>query len=141
MTDQRERERELRRYETIVETVEAPVYALDGEGRFAFVNRAFVRKTGYDEDELIGAPSRSSGPAPSPRYDDDELIGAHVEGVLDSENIERDEGVIRPLRAANADSATFEVDLVGDDDERIPCENHVVSLVSEERALQPRQRR
>ncbi|SFR66862.1 PAS domain S-box-containing protein [Halogeometricum rufum] len=47
-------ERELERYETIVETVPDGVYALDDEGRYALVNDAFCELTGYDSEDLLG---------------------------------------------------------------------------------------
>ncbi|WP_132058099.1 PAS domain S-box protein [Halorussus amylolyticus] len=50
----RERETQLERYETIVETVEDGVYALDADERFVMVNDAFLEMTGYDRDELLG---------------------------------------------------------------------------------------
>jgi PAS domain S-box-containing protein len=50
----RERERRLERYETIVETVEDGVYALDADERFVMINDAFCEMTGYDRDELLG---------------------------------------------------------------------------------------
>ncbi|UPW01997.1 PAS domain S-box protein [Halorussus gelatinilyticus] len=53
----RERERRLERYETIVETVEDGVYALDSEERFVMVNDALCELTGYDREELLGEPA------------------------------------------------------------------------------------
>ncbi|WP_135854907.1 PAS domain S-box protein [Halorussus salinus] len=53
----RERERRLERYETIVETVEDGVYALDADERFVMVNDAFCEMTGYDREELLGEPA------------------------------------------------------------------------------------
>ena len=57
VSDRKERERELERYETIVETVDDGVYVLDEEYRFTTVNDAYVEMTGYDRDELLGSPS------------------------------------------------------------------------------------
>ncbi|WP_440006214.1 PAS domain S-box protein [Halomicrococcus sp. SG-WS-1] len=50
----REREQQLERYETIVETVEDGVYALDSDERFVMVNEAFLDMTGYEREELLG---------------------------------------------------------------------------------------
>jgi PAS domain S-box-containing protein len=55
VSDRIERERELREYERIVETVDDGVYVLDGDGRFRRVNQAFVGMTRYSRGELIGA--------------------------------------------------------------------------------------
>jgi len=57
VTERRERERELELYETIVETVDDGVYALDEAGNFVLVNDAFCSIVGYDREELIGRPA------------------------------------------------------------------------------------
>ncbi|MFB6227970.1 MAG: GAF domain-containing protein [Halobacteriales archaeon] len=51
--ERRRRFAELERYETILEAVDDPVYALDTEGRFTFVNPAAKREFGYGE-EILG---------------------------------------------------------------------------------------
>jgi PAS domain S-box-containing protein len=62
-----ERERrtnELRRYETMIDTVADGIYALDGDDRFVAVNDAYLEMTGYEREELIGAPAATvTGPA------------------------------------------------------------------------------
>ncbi|WP_290810258.1 PAS domain S-box protein [Halovivax sp.] len=55
ITDQKRRERELERYERIVETVDDGIFVLDGDRRFTAVNDGFVSLTGYERDELLGA--------------------------------------------------------------------------------------
>ncbi|WP_424004920.1 PAS domain S-box protein (plasmid) [Haloarcula salina] len=55
VTERKERERDLERYETIVETVGDGIYAVDDEGRFVLVNDGFCELTGYDRSELLGA--------------------------------------------------------------------------------------
>lgn len=55
VTEQKEYERELERYETIVGTASDGIYALDPELRFTMVNDAFVGMTGYDREELLGS--------------------------------------------------------------------------------------
>ena len=54
ITGRKERERELERYESIVETVWDGVYALDDDDRFVLVNQAFCDLVGYDREELVG---------------------------------------------------------------------------------------
>ncbi|UPV99484.1 PAS domain S-box protein [Halorussus gelatinilyticus] len=56
-TDRKGTERELERYETVVETLGDGVYALDSEERFVMANQRFVEMTGYDRDELLGSQS------------------------------------------------------------------------------------
>ncbi|WP_458188457.1 PAS domain S-box protein [Haladaptatus sp. NG-WS-4] len=54
VTERKEREQELERYETIVETIWDGVYALDPDERFVRANDAFLEMTGFDRDELLG---------------------------------------------------------------------------------------
>nr|WP_254524535.1 PAS domain S-box protein [Natrinema caseinilyticum] len=55
VTERKAYERELERYETVVETVGDGVYLLDGNHEFTMVNSAFASMTGYDRDELVGS--------------------------------------------------------------------------------------
>ncbi|WP_225334573.1 PAS domain-containing sensor histidine kinase [Halomicrobium urmianum] len=54
VTERIERERELIRYETIVETINDGIYVKDDDGRFTMVNDAYAELTGYDREELLG---------------------------------------------------------------------------------------
>jgi PAS domain S-box-containing protein len=54
-TERDERERTLKRYETIIKALNDPVYALDSDGRFRFVNDAFVELVGYDRERILGS--------------------------------------------------------------------------------------
>ncbi|SFG04800.1 PAS domain S-box-containing protein [Halopelagius inordinatus] len=54
VSDRRERQRELERYEQLVETVWDGIYALDPDGRIVLANEAFCDLTGYDRGELLG---------------------------------------------------------------------------------------
>jgi HTH-type transcriptional regulator, bacterioopsin transcriptional activator and related proteins len=57
VTERKERERTLERYERIVETVGDGIYVLDGDDRFTFVNDTFTSMTGYDREDLLGSPA------------------------------------------------------------------------------------
>jgi PAS domain S-box-containing protein len=57
VTEQKERERELSKYESLVETVNDGIYVTDTEYRYTTVNDAFVELTGYSREELLGAPA------------------------------------------------------------------------------------
>ncbi|NHN61093.1 MULTISPECIES: PAS domain S-box protein [Halorussus] len=50
----RRRQHQLEQYETIVETVEDGVYALDPDERFVMVNDSLCELTGWDREELLG---------------------------------------------------------------------------------------
>lgn len=47
-------ERELERFHTIVEVAGEPIYTLNAEGRFTYVNDALMDATGYRRAELLG---------------------------------------------------------------------------------------
>ena len=55
VTDRFERERELERYEAIVETARDGIYTVDEDGHFTMVNEAYAEMTGYDQEELVGS--------------------------------------------------------------------------------------
>jgi PAS domain S-box-containing protein len=108
ISERKERERELHRYETIIDVLADPVYALDADGRYSYVNDAFVEHTGYDCEEIVGA---------------------HASKVLPEEEIERGREVIRDLLSTeDRESMTWEMSRVTADGKRIPTENHTALL-------------
>jgi PAS domain S-box-containing protein len=108
ISDRKERERELERYETIIQAVGDPVYALDAEGTFTFVNDAIEDITGYPPEEVVGE---------------------HVSKVMISEDIEAAQSIIQELLASSDQTkATFEMDLVHRDGTHTPMENHAALL-------------
>jgi PAS domain S-box-containing protein len=112
VTDRKQRDRELGRYETIVEAVGDPVYALDEDGVFTFVNEAFEPMTGY-------AP--------------DELVGEHIGVIMTDEDVARGDRLIQELLAdPDTDSGTLEMDVVTKWGEQIPSENNLALLPGED---------
>jgi len=108
ITDRRERETKLERYETIVEALGDPVYVLDADGRYTFVNDAYVEATKYARDEMIGR---------------------HVSKVVPEEHRQRGGGIIRELLQDDTrQSTTWELERITADGDRIPVENHVALL-------------
>lgn len=57
VTDRKRRERELERYEAMLETVRDGVYVLDASSRFIDVNPAFAELVGKSRAELVGEPA------------------------------------------------------------------------------------
>ncbi|MFB6082101.1 MAG: PAS domain S-box protein [Halanaeroarchaeum sp.] len=55
ITEQKEREKELRSFERAVEYAAHSIYMTDPEGVIEYVNPAFEEQTGYDREEAIGA--------------------------------------------------------------------------------------
>jgi PAS domain S-box-containing protein len=55
--DRLERERELERYETLIDTVDDGIYSLDEDLRFSFVNDALCEMVGRSREDLLGTPA------------------------------------------------------------------------------------
>ncbi|PSQ09007.1 hypothetical protein BRC93_13905 [Halobacteriales archaeon QS_5_70_15] len=111
VTDRRRRLRELERYESIVEASGDPVYVLDADGRYTYVNDALIEMVGHDEATLLGS---------------------HVSVVMAPEDIARTEDVIRSLLSSGDDRETVEMPIITAEGERISCEAHITVLPSEE---------
>ena len=101
ITERKERERELERYEQLVETVWDGVAALDGDDRFTMVNDAFCEMAGYDREELLGEP----------------VTRIHSEDVNEEAAELNDE-----VRRGERDVATLEFQLLTADGETVPVE-------------------
>ncbi|WP_302081208.1 PAS domain S-box protein [Salinibaculum rarum] len=108
VTERQERETELQRYETVVQAVGDPVYALDEDGTITFVNDAMEEMTGYDAETMIGSHIRS-------------IFGA------DGVDVGRDQ-IRLLLKDPERRATTFEVTVETREDDRIPCEVHIALL-------------
>ena len=104
VTERKRRERELERYEAVVETIDDAVYVLDERGRFEFVNEAFLELTGYEAGSVLG-----SG----------------VECIKDEPTIERFEDLIGEMLSNGVAETTVEFETRTADGEAIPCEDHL----------------
>ncbi|WP_226480597.1 PAS domain S-box protein [Natrinema amylolyticum] len=109
VTERREREVELQRYETIVETVDDGVLVIDSDQRFVHVNDAFA--------DLVGA-SR------------ERLIGTHASTLIDKAG--RDAWITAAMSLAMGDSTreTFDAELQRVDGGTVPIEANVTLLES-----------
>lgn len=96
VTGRKRREKELKRYETIVETIDDGVYVLDEDGRLVYVNRSYAEMKGVDKDELIGTEID--------RWVDGDILERSRELVAEIERGDRDIGTIEyEFRTANGD--------------------------------------
>ncbi|ADB59051.1 putative PAS/PAC sensor protein [Haloterrigena turkmenica DSM 5511] len=111
ITERKERERELERYETIIQAIGDPVYTLDASGTFRFVNDAIESLSGHDPETLIGAD---------------------VATVMSPENLETARELVRELLREGKPYETFEMDLETADGDVIEAENHMALLPSED---------
>ncbi len=96
------------RFDTIVEALDDPVYVLDEEGQFVYVNDAFVDLTGYDREATLG-----SGPSLIKREPD---------------LSEAEDRLGEILAADGPDSITFELDIYPKNGDPIPCEDRMSVL-------------
>ena len=99
----RRRFEELERYETILEAVDDPVYALDTEGRFTYVNEAAKREFGYGT----------------------EIIGKRPSIGMNESDVKQIRGQIKELRTTDRRSTTAEFELETADSHRKIVENRL----------------
>ena len=110
VTGQRERKRELERYETIVQTAGDPIYTLDEDGYFTSVNDAFVDMTGYDRDDVVGE---------------------HARTIFSEPDVAACERVIGDLLSKRSGRETVEVDVVTRYGDQRDCEVAIAPLPGE----------
>ncbi len=111
ITERKQREGDLERYETVIESVEDAIYTLDDELRFATVNEGMVELTGYSREELLGQRGAM---------------------VLDEESAAKARDVRRGLEETDADVRAVELTVVRKDGERVPCEVRISPLSDSE---------
>lgn len=101
ITERKERERELNRAETVLETVWDGIAVLDAEERFVMVNDAFC--------EMIGSPR-------------EEILGESVSMILAEDDHERAKALNAQVLAGEIETEEFEYDLQTSDGQAIPVE-------------------
>jgi len=108
ISDQIESEEQLNRYRTLVEALRDPVYVLDEDGRFQFVNDSFGETFGYEFDEVVGND---------------------VAMIKDEKAVEQGlTNLGRILSADGPDGIYFETEIRSRSGESIPCEDHMAVL-------------
>jgi PAS domain S-box-containing protein len=105
--DRVRRERDLRRFETVVSTAGDPIYTLDDDGRFTSVNDAMAAFAGCDRAELL-----------------DE----HVSTLMSEEDVTRCRALIRDMLRSDDEARTAEVTMWNGDDEPRRCEINIAPL-------------
>ncbi|WP_254838413.1 GAF domain-containing protein [Natronomonas marina] len=96
-----ERERELERYESVLETVRNPIYAVDESLRFRLVTEPLAMALGYDREDLTGRP---------------------VADVLDGASADAFEAAVADLRSGEAEATVFQGEAVTADGGSYPLE-------------------
>jgi PAS domain S-box-containing protein len=105
ITDWKQRSEERDRYRTLVESLNDPVYVLGPNGRFLYVNDAFVDLVGYDYETILGS---------RPDLIKDETTVEAAERQLG-----------RLLSDDGPDSVTVGMEIEPKDGDPIPCEDHM----------------
>ncbi|AUV82782.1 PAS sensor protein [Salinigranum rubrum] len=104
VTDRKQREQELELYETVVETVDDGIYAVDSDAEFVMVNDGFCELTGYDRDELLGR---------------------HATAIHDGDVTGRAEAMVDEILDERRSVATIELDIHRKDGGSVPCESRL----------------
>ncbi len=86
--DRAEREEELSRYETVMETVQHMVYVVDEDGRFTMVTAPLADRLGYDRRELLGQPAHDFVVSDDDNRFEDAIAGLRANPELPSELVE-----------------------------------------------------
>jgi len=110
ITERKDHERELAKYETIVETINDGIYVKDADGYFTMVNEAYAEMTGYDRAELVGA---------------------HASPVVDEETIDQSE-VMRSAAEAEETNPTMEAAIQTADGDEVPAEGTFATIPAED---------
>ena len=96
------------RYSTVLEALGYPIYVVNAEGRFVYVNDAFADLTGYDRTELLGAE-------PSV--------------IKTDESVTRANKALRSVVSSSGpDVERFEIEISTADGDTIPCLDHIAPL-------------
>lgn len=100
--------RNSRRYRTVLQALGYPIYVVDGNERFTYVNESFTELTGYSRDELVGA-----GPA---------LIKSDESVAKANETVRSLVSTTGPERQA------FRVDIQTKGGDEVQCRDHMAAL-------------
>ncbi|WP_247001519.1 PAS domain S-box protein [Halosolutus gelatinilyticus] len=112
ITERKAHERELTKYETIVETINDGIYVKDEEARFTMVNNAYAALTGYDRDDLVGKPASL---------------------VVDEDTIARSREILATPADEDEDRPTMEAEVQTADGDRVPVEGTFATLQTDDR--------
>ncbi len=136
ISERKSRERDLERYETIVETVDDGIYVVDADGQLVLVNDAYAEQTGYSREALVGMSADQLVPEETierARAYEREL----VDGERQTARLEAD--VLTAEGGSFRGEATFSIiETAGEGYERVGVVRDVTERVARERELETR---
>lgn len=103
---------ESERYSTVLKALDYPVYVVNADATFEYVNEAFAELTGYDREEILGRP-------PGLIKSDD--------GVRKANEVLAD-----IVSSSGPDRRKFRVDIQTAHGEAVPCYDHMAALPFDE---------
>jgi len=107
ITDRKQREQELERYETILESLDDAVYAIEPDGEVTYVNQQYASMKGVDRDEIIGT---------------------NIYDWVDEETADRARGVRHQLDDETHNVGTLEYDFQSVNGETTPVEMRFANI-------------
>jgi PAS domain S-box-containing protein len=111
VTERTERERELERYETLVETAAGGVFVQNEDARYTYVNSYIEERTGYDREQLLGQ---------------------HPSLLIPDEDVRAISAEIGEMLEGDRESVTFETEITTATGETIPAEGQLALLPADD---------
>ena len=99
---------ESERYSTVLKALDYPIYVVDTNAEFEYINDAFLELVGYDREDIVGSP-------PGLIKTDDDV--QNVDNIL-----------AETVSSSGPDTRQFEVDIHTKQGEIVPCYEHMAAL-------------
>lgn len=99
---------ESERYSTVLRALDYPIYVVNADTEFEYVNQAFVDLVGYSRDEIIGSPPGK---------------------IKTDEGVRRANDILATIVSSTGpDNQQFRVNIRTKDGETVPCYDHMAAL-------------
>lgn len=99
---------ESERYSTVLRALEYPIYVVNADAEFEYINQAFVDLVGYSRDEIIGSQPGK---------------------VKTEEGVRRANDMLATIvSSSGAETQQFRVDIQTKDGDTVPCYDHMAAL-------------